>query len=70
MEDALVRDARRGCAEAEQEQKRLRQRARYFNHRPEKASEILHHAENLPELRYCRDYERYSEILKYHKSYE
>lgn len=50
MENHIYRETKRECSEAQFEQKRLKQRARYFNHRPEKASEILHTAETLPNL--------------------
>lgn len=50
MESHIYKETKRGCSEAQYEQRRLRQRARYFNHRPEKAAEILHAAENLAEL--------------------
>ena len=37
MEQYIYRETKRECSEAQYEQQRLRQRARYFNHRPEKA---------------------------------
>ena len=41
MENFIYKETKRVCNEAKFEQQRLRQRARYFNHRPERAQEIL-----------------------------
>ena len=55
MESHFYKETKRECSEAQFEQKRLRQKARYFNHRPEKAQEILTAAETLSQLQYCEE---------------
>lgn len=67
MENMIYKETKRECSEAQYEQKRLKQRARYFNHRPEKAQEILKEAQSLQQLWFCDELEKYNEILNVRK---
>lgn len=65
MENYIFEYAKKECAGAQSERKRLLKRANQFNHRPEKQEEILNEADKVKGLDYCAKYKRFDELITY-----